>query len=215
MCNLLDLIAQCASCEIITTQTARLLSHCTFWLMTNFCAVLGFLGILSPAQSGSMNLAIVLVYPALGYFFFLSNYFLFFAFFVYSFCCLLFETSSTKTDNFLPISLLSRRFVAGYASARVYTRLGGGRKRRNAVFTAVGFNGIIFFIYFIADIILWANDSSAGRVSNFFSLIALWLFLHTPLVFLGAFFAHRRPVGENPTVSIRKERGGGGVEGVG
>eukprot|EP00026_Physarum_polycephalum_P005569 Phypoly_transcript_05604.p1 GENE.Phypoly_transcript_05604~~Phypoly_transcript_05604.p1 ORF type:complete len:620 (+),score=103.10 Phypoly_transcript_05604:34-1893(+) len=117
--------------------------------------LLGFIGFLSPARSGSLNYAIVLVYPFLG-------------------------------------------FVSGYTSARVYSRLGGGRKRRNGLFTAVGLNGLIFGIYFIADIILWANDSSAGRASIFFSLLALWIFVNTPLCFLGAFFAHRRPNGENP-----------------
>jgi hypothetical protein len=66
------------------------------------------------------------------------------------------------------------RFVSGYTSARVYTRLGGGRKRRNALFTAVGLNGAVFLIYFIADIILWSNDSSAGRKSNFFIPIGLF-----------------------------------------
>lgn len=125
-------------------------------LSTAFCVLLlGAVGYLSPAQSGSLNKAMVVTYPMLG-------------------------------------------FIAGYVSARVYTRLGGGRKRRNAVFTAVGFNGIIFVVWFIAEIILWSQSSSAGRVSTFFSVFALFLFVHVPLVILGSYFAHKRPVGANP-----------------
>jgi len=126
-------------------------------LATAFAVLLlGAVGYLSPAQSGSLNRAIVVVYPILG-------------------------------------------FVGGYASARVYARLGGIRKRRNALTTALGFNGVIFFIWFLADIILWSQASSAGSVGVFFSVVALWLCVNTPLSFLGTFFAYRRPISTDPT----------------
>jgi transmembrane 9 superfamily protein 2/4 len=54
---------------------------------------------------------------------------------------------------------------------------------------------LIFSIFFILNLVLWANGSSAAiPFTTFIALLALWFCVSTPLVLLGAFLGFNRPV---------------------
>ncbi|CAF3191948.1 unnamed protein product [Rotaria sp. Silwood2] len=88
---------------------------------------------------------------------------------------------------------------AGYTSARLYKMFGGERWKKNVLMTAVACPGLIFGIFFILNLVLWANGSSAAiPFTTFLALLALWFCVSTPLVFIGAYLGFKRPVSENP-----------------
>jgi len=52
-----------------------------------------------------------------------------------------------------------------------------------------------FGIFFILNLVLWANGSSAAiPFTTFIALLALWFCVATPLVFIGAYLGFKRPV---------------------
>ena len=54
---------------------------------------------------------------------------------------------------------------------------------------------VIFGIFFVLNIVLWANGSSAAiPFTTFLALLALWFCVATPLVFVGAYLGFKRPV---------------------
>ncbi|CAF0876366.1 unnamed protein product [Adineta ricciae] len=88
---------------------------------------------------------------------------------------------------------------AGYTSARLYKMFGGERWKKNVLMTAVACPGVIFAIFFVLNLVLWANGSSAAiPFTTFLALLALWFCVSTPLVFIGAYLGFKRPVSENP-----------------
>ncbi|CAF1419139.1 unnamed protein product [Adineta steineri] len=89
--------------------------------------------------------------------------------------------------------------AAGYTSARLYKLFGGEDRKKNVMMTALACPGVIFGIFFILNIILWANGSSAAiPFTTFIALLALWFCVSTPLVFLGAFHGFRSPTPRHP-----------------
>lgn len=59
---------------------------------------------------------------------------------------------------------------------------------------------MIFSIFFVLNLVLWANGSSAAiPFTTFIALLALWFCVSTPLVFFGAYLGFRRPVRSNWT----------------
>ncbi|CAF0765591.1 unnamed protein product [Rotaria sordida] len=88
---------------------------------------------------------------------------------------------------------------AGYTSARFYKMFGGGNWKKNVLMTAIACPGVIFGIFFILNIVLWANGSSAAiPFTTFVALLALWFCVSTPLVFLGAYLGFKRHALQNP-----------------
>jgi len=88
---------------------------------------------------------------------------------------------------------------AGYTSARLYKMFGGEKWKKNVLMTAVGCPGILFTIFFVLNLVLWANGSSAAiPFTTLIALLALWFCISTPLVFIGAYLGFKRPVPENP-----------------
>jgi transmembrane 9 superfamily protein 2/4 len=88
---------------------------------------------------------------------------------------------------------------------------GGERWKKNVLMTAVAcpgydfksvfsktnryFFSVIFGTFFILNIVLWANGSSAAiAFTTFLTLLALWFCVSTPLVFVGAYLGFKRPV---------------------
>ena len=54
---------------------------------------------------------------------------------------------------------------------------------------------IIFSIFFVLNLVLWAKQSSAAiPFGTLVALLALWFGISVPLVFVGAYFGFRKPV---------------------
>ncbi|XP_018569318.1 transmembrane 9 superfamily member 2 [Anoplophora glabripennis] len=88
---------------------------------------------------------------------------------------------------------------AGYVSARIYKSFGGEKWKSNVLLTSMLAPGIVFGLFFIMNLVLWTNESSAAvPFSTLVGLLALWLLVSVPLTFVGAFFGFRKRALEHP-----------------
>ncbi|KRZ12269.1 Transmembrane 9 superfamily member 2 [Trichinella zimbabwensis] len=84
-------------------------------------------------------------------------------------------------------------FVNGYVSATFYKAFGGTLWKKNIFLSAVLCPGIIFAGFFLCNIILWSQSSSAAiPFSTLLLLLFLWFGVSTPLTYLGAFIAFQK-----------------------
>ncbi|KAK9304579.1 hypothetical protein QLX08_004021 [Tetragonisca angustula] len=89
--------------------------------------------------------------------------------------------------------------TAGYVSARIYKSFGGEKWKSNVLLTSMLSPGIVFSLFFIMNLIFWANDSSAAvPFSTLIALLALWFGVSLPLTFIGAYFGFRKRSLEHP-----------------
>ncbi|CAG9825449.1 unnamed protein product [Phaedon cochleariae] len=88
---------------------------------------------------------------------------------------------------------------AGYVSARIYKSFGGEKWKSNVLLTSMLAPGIVFGLFFVMNLVLWAKESSAAvPFSTLVGLLALWLLVSVPLTFVGAFFGFRKRAIEHP-----------------
>ncbi|KAJ8960829.1 hypothetical protein NQ318_020125 [Aromia moschata] len=88
---------------------------------------------------------------------------------------------------------------AGYISSRIYKSFGGEKWKSNVLLTSMLAPGIVFGLFFIMNLVLWANDSSAAvPFSTLVGLLALWWLVSVPLTFVGALFGFRKRTLEHP-----------------
>lgn len=84
---------------------------------------------------------------------------------------------------------------AGYVSARVYKSFGGNKWKSNVLLTSMLTPGIVFCLFFIMNLVLWGEGSSAAvPFSTLVALLALWWGVSVPLTFVGAYFGFRKRV---------------------
>ncbi|EYE97104.1 transmembrane 9 family protein [Aspergillus ruber CBS 135680] len=90
---------------------------------------------------------------------------------------------------------------SGYFSGRLYKTFGGSNWRRNTLITALLFPGLAFSLIFILNLFTWAQASSTAiPFGTLVSLVALWLLIQVPLVYLGNWLGYvRASVWEHPT----------------
>lgn len=89
--------------------------------------------------------------------------------------------------------------VGGYVAARIYKSVGGERWKSNVILTSFLFPGLIFGIFFILNLALWAKNSSAAiPFGTLVALLALWFGVSVPLTFLGAYLGFKKPPIELP-----------------
>ncbi|CAK9821413.1 Transmembrane 9 superfamily member 2 [Anthophora retusa] len=89
--------------------------------------------------------------------------------------------------------------TAGYVSARIYKSFGGEKWKSNVLLTSMLSPGIVFSLFFIMNLIFWANGSSAAvPFSTLIALLALWFGVSLPLTFIGAYFGFRKRPLEHP-----------------
>ena len=89
--------------------------------------------------------------------------------------------------------------TAGYVSARLYKSFGGSKWKLNVILTGTLCPGIVFALFFILNLILWAKGSSAAiPFSTLIGLLALWFLVSLPLTFVGAYMGFKRRVIEHP-----------------
>ncbi|KAH9363566.1 hypothetical protein HPB48_005901 [Haemaphysalis longicornis] len=83
---------------------------------------------------------------------------------------------------------------AGFMSAVVYKACGGGKWKLNVILTSLVCPGAVFFIFFVLNLLLWANESSAAiPFTTLIVLLVLWFGVSLPLTFVGAYFGFKRP----------------------
>jgi transmembrane 9 superfamily protein 2/4 len=96
---------------------------------------------------------------------------------------------------------------AGYSSTRVYKMFKLTEWKSNTLITALFYPGIVFTVFFILNLFVW-GEKSTGAVP-FISLVALlvlWLGISVPLVYLGSYFAFKKPAIEPPVKVINIPR---------
>ena len=76
---------------------------------------------------------------------------------------------------------------AGYLSARLYKLMKGTHWKRNTVQTALLVPGIALSVFFILNLMLaWNQSSAAVGFFRLFTIAFLWIGVSVPLVFVGA-----------------------------
>ena len=89
---------------------------------------------------------------------------------------------------------------AGYVSARLCKYFGHYSWGLNIMLTAFLCPGIVFALFFMMNLILWAESSSAAvPFITLVGLLAMWMLISLPLTFIGAYFGFRRPILQMPT----------------
>lgn len=90
---------------------------------------------------------------------------------------------------------------SGYFSSRIYKTFSGQNWRANAMTTAVLVPGLLFFTFFILNLIVWTQGSSTALpFSTLVALVFLWLFIQLPLVYVGSWYSsHYSSAYEHPT----------------
>jgi transmembrane 9 superfamily protein 2/4 len=89
--------------------------------------------------------------------------------------------------------------LAGYFSTRVYKMFKLTEWKRNTLVTALFFPGIMFTGFFILNLFVWGEKSSgAVPFATLVALLVLWLGISVPLVYLGSYFAFKKPAIEPP-----------------
>jgi len=88
---------------------------------------------------------------------------------------------------------------AGYFSTRLYKKFKGQYWKKNTIMTAIGMPGFIFAIFFVINLLIWGEKSSgAVPFLTLLALVALWFGISVPLVFVGSYFAFKKPVADSP-----------------
>ncbi|XP_061899923.1 transmembrane 9 superfamily protein member 5 isoform X1 [Entelurus aequoreus] len=82
---------------------------------------------------------------------------------------------------------------AGYVSARLYKTFGGEKWKTNVLLTALLCPGIVFADFFLMNLILWVEGSSAAiPFGTLVAILALWFGISVPLTFIGAYFGFKK-----------------------
>jgi transmembrane 9 superfamily protein 2/4 len=82
---------------------------------------------------------------------------------------------------------------SGYFSARVYKTFGGTLWQNNVVITGTLIPGLLFATIFILNLFVWAQASSTAiPFGTLIALLALWLLIQLPLVYIGSWYGYVR-----------------------
>uniref|UniRef100_A0A7M4FKW3 Transmembrane 9 superfamily member n=1 Tax=Crocodylus porosus TaxID=8502 RepID=A0A7M4FKW3_CROPO len=96
---------------------------------------------------------------------------------------------------------------AGYVAARFYKfhicsphqAFGGEKWKTNVLLTSFLCPGIVFADFFIMNLILWGEGSSAAiPFGTLVAILALWFCISVPLTFIGAYFGFKKNAIEHP-----------------
>jgi len=88
---------------------------------------------------------------------------------------------------------------AGYVAARLYKTFGGEGWKTNVLLTAFLINGLQFGVYFVMNLILWGEGSSAAiPFTSLVVVLLMWFGISVPLTFLGAFYGYKQRAIEHP-----------------
>ncbi|PSN66865.1 endomembrane protein 70 [Corynespora cassiicola Philippines] len=80
---------------------------------------------------------------------------------------------------------------SGYFSSRVYKTFGGQMWQKNVFITAALVPGLLFSAIFLLNLFVWVQASSTALpFSTLLGLVALWLFIILPLVYIGGWYGY-------------------------
>eukprot|EP00036_Acanthoecidae_sp_10tr_P016848 CAMPEP_0206308858 /NCGR_PEP_ID=MMETSP0106_2-20121207/12079_1 /ASSEMBLY_ACC=CAM_ASM_000206 /TAXON_ID=81532 /ORGANISM="Acanthoeca-like sp., Strain 10tr" /LENGTH=732 /DNA_ID=CAMNT_0053739917 /DNA_START=132 /DNA_END=2325 /DNA_ORIENTATION=+ len=106
------------------------------------------------------------------------------------FACLGFLSPATR-GGLMTSMLVMYVFLgtpAGFVSSRMYKMFGGEQWKSNVLVTAFLVPSIIFAVFFVLNLILWAKESSAAvPFGTLVALVLMWFFISVPLTSLGAY----------------------------
>ncbi|CAK7237577.1 Transmembrane 9 super member 2 [Sporothrix eucalyptigena] len=90
-------------------------------------------------------------------------------------------------------------FVGGYASARTYKSFGGEKWKLNIALTPLLVPSLVFSVFFLLDLFLWAKQSSgAVPFTTMLVIIGIWFVISVPLSFAGSWIGFRSAAIEAP-----------------
>ena len=86
-------------------------------------------------------------------------------------------------------------FVGGYVSARVYKSFGGEAWKRNILLTPVLIPGLVFAVFFLINLFVWAKASSgAVPFTTMLAVLLIWFVISVPLSFAGSWLGFKKRV---------------------
>jgi len=89
--------------------------------------------------------------------------------------------------------------LAGYFSTRIFKMFKYTEWKRNTLVTSLFFPGISFTVFFLLNLVVWGEKSSgAVPFGTLVALLVLWLGISVPLVYVGSYFAFKKPAIEPP-----------------
>lgn len=101
------------------------------------------------------------------------------------FACLGFLSPATR-GGLMTSMLVMYVFLgtpAGFVSSRMYKMFGGEQWKSNVICTAFLVPSLVFATFFVLNLILWANESSAAvPFGTLVALVAMWFCISVPLV---------------------------------
>ena len=100
-----------------------------------------------------------------------------------------------KKINFLNIGIFFyflMGFNGGYVSSKLYQFYKGKKWVINGILTSLFFPGLLFIGFFIINIILLIEKSSAAfHLIDFLALLFLWIFIASPIILFGSFIGFK------------------------
>lgn len=82
---------------------------------------------------------------------------------------------------------------SGYFSGRIYKTFGGTLWQKNVIITGTLIPGLLFVTIFILNLFVWAQASSTAiPFGTLIALLALWLLIQLPLVYVGSWYGYVR-----------------------
>lgn len=92
-------------------------------------------------------------------------------------------------------------FIGGYVSARVYKTFGGEAWKKNIALTPTLIPGIVFSMFFLLNLFLWAKSSSgAVPFTTMLVILGIWFVISLPLSFAGSWIGFKHSV-SNPVAT--------------
>ena len=86
-------------------------------------------------------------------------------------------------------------FIGGYVSAVVYKSFGGDAWKRNILLTPVLIPGLIFAVFFLLNLFVWAKASSgAVPFTTMLAVLLIWFVISVPLSFAGSWLGFKKKV---------------------
>lgn len=90
-------------------------------------------------------------------------------------------------------------FVGGYASARTYKFFQGDKWKQNFTYTPLAIPGVVFAIFFLLNLFVWARQSSgAVPFTTMLVIVGIWFVISVPLSVAGSWLGFKSSEAPSP-----------------